>query len=516
MKNLLKAASRIVFSRTLIVILMILLQIGIFPLIYTYLNTYAPGIIEAMSVLGGVLVIIIINTDEPTEFKLTWAIIICAFPVLGALIYLFIKLNWGMIGLKKKVNRELDETKELLYVSDRTKKAIEKESMSFQNFAHYMESVGGFPVYHSTKATYFPTGEEKIEDLLKELESAKEYIFMEYFIIGYGKVWDSVLEILKKKASEGVEVRVMYDGLCSLMLLPYRYPKKLEKYGIKAKMFAPIIPFLSTTQNSRDHRKIVVIDGRVAYTGGVNLSDEYANINSRFGHWKDIGIKLEGRGVMSFTLMFMQMWNVYGKDNIDYRKFLVEHDFQDSGKEAGFVIPYGDTPTKRIEIAKTVYESIFAHAYDHIHIMTPYFIVDREFLSIMRYAAQRGIDVKMIIPHIPDKKPVFYIARTFYPELLKAGVKVYEYEPGFVHAKLMVADGRMGTVGSVNLDYRSFYHHFECGVYLYESDAVKDMEKDFDETLLKCIEVTPDYYIKKIPLHQKMIGRVLRLVGPLL
>lgn len=516
MKKFLSFLSKIIFSRTLIVFLMIFLQAAVFPLINIYLNNYFPAMIEAMSVVAGIIIIIIVNQDEPAEFKLTWAGIMCLFPVLGVLIYLFIKSNWGMVGLRKKVNREINETKDLLYMSEATQNSLKKEDKSFQGFARYMDEMCGFPVYHNTRTHYFPSGEEKIADLLKELKTAKKYIFMEYFIIDHGEVWDSVLDVLKEKVKEGVEVRVMYDGLCSLFLLPYYYPRKLRKYGIEAKMFAPVVPFLSTTQNNRDHRKIVVIDGRVAYTGGVNLADEYVNKKVRFGHWKDSGIKIEGRGVMSLTLMFLQNWNVYGKENLEYEKYLHENSYTDLPHiDDGFVIPYGDTPTMKVEIAKTVYESILNNATSYIHIMTPYFIVDREFFSLMRYASERGIDVKMILPHIPDKKTVFWIARTYYSDLLEAGIKVYEYEPGFVHSKIMVADGNAGTVGSVNLDYRSFYHHFECGVYLQNNSSIADIEKDFQETLTKCIEVTPDYK-KKIPLYQKFIGRILRLMAPML
>ena len=330
-------------------------------------------------------------------------------------------------------------------------------------------------------------------------------------------MWDTVLDILKEKVQEGVEVRVMYDGMCSLVLLPYRYPKELKKLGIKAKMFSPIVPFLSTTQNNRDHRKILIIDGKVAFTGGVNLADEYINKVVRFGHWKDVAVKITGEAVRSFTVMFLQMWNVYEKENEkeNYNAYLEDIAFEEPLCSDGFVIPYGDTPTRKTEVGKTVYESIVNGATRYIHIMTPYFIVDREFLDTMKYAAQRGVEVSMILPHIPDKKIAYYIARTFYPELLRAGVRVYEYTPGFVHAKVFVSDDSCATVGTVNLDYRSFYHHFECGAYFYDNQVVGKVEEDFEKTLEKCQLVTEEYY-KRIPLHQKLIGRVSRLVAPLM
>lgn len=307
----------------------------------------------------------------------------------------------------------------------------------------------------------------------------------------------------------------MYDGMCSIVLLPYKYPQKLREYGIKAKMFAPIMPFLSTNQNNRDHRKIVVIDGKVAFTGGINLADEYINQKTVYGHWKDTAVKITGDAVQSFTVMFLQMWNVSEKGSEDYAGYLQDIKFDRPLSHDGFVIPYGETPTMRKEVAKTVYASIINSASRYVHIMTPYFIVDREFLDVMRYASERGVEVAMILPGIPDKKVVYYIARTFYPELLKAGIKVYEYVPGFVHAKIFVSDDVSATVGTVNLDYRSFYHHFECGAYFYENQVVAKVEEDFQNTLLKCQEVTAESYWK-IPLWQKATGRIFRLFAPLM
>ena len=330
-----------------------------------------------------------------------------------------------------------------------------------------------------------------------------------------GIIWNSVLDILKEKVKEGVEVRVMYDGMCSIVLLPYTYPKQLQKFGIKAKMFAPIIPFVSTSQNNRDHRKIVVIDGKVAFTGGVNLADEYINEKVLFGHWKDVAVKITGDAVRSFTVMFLQMWNVSEKGKEDYEKYLTGITYEKPLYHDGFVIPYGGMPTMKEELTKTVYESMIHNAVKYVHIMTPYFIVEQGFLDSMRFAAERGVEVAMILPHIPDKKIVYYIARTFYPALLRAGVKIYEYVPGFIHAKAFVSDDISAAVGTVNLDYRSFYHHFECGVSFYDNKVVGKVEEDFQATLKKCKEVTWEYY-RKIPLLQKLLGRTFRLFGPLM
>lgn len=515
MKQFLKCLFRIVFGRTLIIILMVVLQVIVLLGSFIGLRNYFPFIWESMNVLGAFLIIFIINRDEPAEFKLSWIIPICLFPVLGALIYIFIMGNFSAIGLKAKLGRRMKETDGLLFVDKKTEVAIENSSVQFKGFAHYMGNTAGFPAYHNSTAVYYPLGEDKFADLLVELKKAEKFIFLEYFIIEPGIMWNAVLDILKEKAKEGVEIRVMYDGMCSIMLLPYWYPRKLKQYGIKAKMFAPIVPFLSTSQNNRDHRKIVVIDGKVAFTGGVNLADEYINKVVRFGHWKDVSVKITGDAVRSFTVMFLQIWNVSEKADGEYEKYLKNITFEKPLISDGFVIPYGETPTRSTEVGKTVYSSIFNSATKYVHIMTPYFIIDREFLDCMRYAACRGVEVAMILPHIPDKKVVYYIARTFYPELLEAGIKVYEYTPGFVHAKVFVSDDICATVGTINLDYRSFYHHFECGAYFYDNSVVAKVEEDFQATLRKCQEATLDYY-RKIPLYQKIIGRTSRLLAPLL
>mgnify|MGYP002509988208 FL=1 len=514
-KRFIDCVFKIIFGRTLIIILMVVFQILVLLASFLEVRTYFPFIWESMNLLGGILVIFIVNRDEPAEFKASWIIPICLFPVFGAMIYLFVLGNFGGIGLKAKLGRRMRETKGLLAADPEARTAMEECSAQFRGFAHYMEQSAGFPAYHNTTAVYYPLGEDKFADLCIELQKAEKFIFLEYFIIARGYMWDTVLEILKEKVKEGVEVRVMYDGMCSILLLPYHYPAELKSYGIKAKMFAPIVPFLSTTQNNRDHRKILVIDGKTAFTGGVNLADEYINEEERFGHWKDVAVKITGDAVRSFTVMFLQMWNVSEQGSENYEAYLRNISFDKPFAEDGFVIPYGEAPTRSTEIGKTVYASMMQRAAKYVHIMTPYFVVDKEFLDVMQFAARRGVEVIMILPHIPDKKVVYWIARNFYPDLLKAGIKVYEYTPGFVHAKVFVSDDVCATVGTVNLDYRSFYHHFECGVCFHENTVVPKVEEDFQNTLRKCQEVTMDYY-RKIPLYQKMVGMVARLLAPLM
>lgn len=514
MKKTIKIAFKIVFSRTMVTIILLLLQVVWLFAAFSWLGKYSEASFALMILLSASVLIYIINKDEAPEFKLAWVVPICLFPVFGTLMYLFIIGNWGNIGLKKDLTKRVKETEEYLHAKEGVKQELSACDKHMASLAHYLEIVGKNPVYNDTAVTYFPLGEDKFKDLLIELEKAEKFIFLEYFIVERGEMWNAILDILKRKVQEGVEVRVMYDGMCSLILLPYSYPKRLQEFGIKTKMFSPIIPLLSTSQNNRDHRKILVIDGKAAYTGGVNLADEYINAVKKFGHWKDVAVRLEGEAVDSFTLMFLQMWNVSEKGKEDYSKYIHLSE-KPTSRNSGYIIPYGDGPTTKESVAETVYMDIINMAEDYVHIITPYFIVDNAMLDTMQFAALRGVDVKLIIPHIPDKKPIYAMSRSYYPDLLAAGIKVYEYEPGFVHAKTFVSDDKKAVIGTINLDYRSLYHHFECAALLYKNEAIADVERDFQKTLDQCIEVNMDYY-KKISIFGRLIGHVLRLFGPLM
>ena len=337
---------------------------------------------------------------------------------------------------------------------------------------------------------------------------------MEYFIVEQGIMWDSILEILEEKVKEGVEVRFMYDGMCCIALLPYHYPETLQEKGIKCKMFSPIKPILSTHQNNRDHRKICVIDGHTAFTGGINLADEYINQKERFGHWKDTAVMIKGDAVQNFTIMFLQMWNVTEHQKEDYEKYLTPVQ-EELHREPGYVLPYGDSPFDNENIGEQVYLHILNHAKKYVHIMTPYLILDNEMVTNLTYAAKSGIEVIIIMPHIPDKWYAFAVAKTYYEELIEAGVQIYEYTPGFVHAKVFVSDDDTATVGTINLDYRSLYLHFECGTFIYNNPVVWNIEKDFQETLKKCQKVSV-MDLRTRGTVMTVAGRVLRLIAPLM
>lgn len=506
---------KIVFSRTMIAVLLILVQFFLLFGIYVGLGSYSTIAMSLLNILGSVCLVYLINKDDITEFKLAWAIPICAFPVFGTFLFLFVDRNWGSRSLKRQLRKRIEETKPFLNTEQDVKEELSALPKRESALFHYMEQSGGYPTYRGEKAKYFPMGEDKWKDLLTELEKAEEFIFMEYFIVESGTMWDSILEILKRKVQEGVEVRVMYDGMCSIMLLPYSYPKTLKKMGIKAKMFSPIVPLLSTHHNNRDHRKILVIDGKVAYTGGVNFADEYVGLKIRFGKWKDTAVKITGSAVNSFTLMFLQMWNVGSEEQIDeYEKYLRKSELKKEDSR-GFVMPYADGPHQKENVAERVYMDILSTAVSYVHIMTPYFIVDEKMMETIKYAAARGVEVTMIIPHIPDKKIAFAIARNYYPRLLAAGVHVYEYTPGFIHAKVFTSDDRKAVVGTINLDYRSLYHHFECAAYLYDNEEVPVIEQDFQNVLKECQPVDLEYY-KSIPVGSRMLGCIANLFGPLL
>ena len=350
--------------------------------------------------------------------------------------------------------------------------------------------------------------------MIKELEKAEKFIFMEYFIVEEGIMWNTILEILKRKAAEGVEVRFMYDGMCAFDLLPYSYPKKLQKYGINCKMSNKIRPFVSTIQNNRDHRKICVIDGQVGYVGGVNLADEYINEKERFGHWKDTAVLLRGDAVQSLTMIFLQMWDVDMRGVEPYGKYLTKK-ADALNEKLGYVIPYADSPFDHENVGEEVYFHILNHAKKYVHIMTPYLILDNEMLTTLIRAAKSGIEVIIIMPHIPDKWYAFAVAKTYYKELIEGGVQIYEYTPGFVHAKIFVSDDDTATVGSINLDFRSLYLHFENGVFIYDNPEVQKVEEDFQNTLAKCHKVTVTE-VRNRGILMKMAGQVLRLVAPLM
>lgn len=408
-----------------------------------------------------------------------------------------------------------EANKKYLVQDNDVMKNIYQTDKNQDGFARYLSKYGGSPAYTNTCVQYYSIGERMFEDMKKELLKAEKFIFLEFFIINHtSRMWNEILEILKKKVKQGVEVRVMYDGMGCIVTLPRKYNEYLERQGIKCRIFSPIVPLLSTHQNNRDHRKIMVIDGAVAFCGGINISDEYINEKMRFGHWKDTGFMLRGEAVAGFTAMFLEMWNVNDEHIEDCGEY-IQASKKYSVSTDGFVIPFGDTPLDEVYVGKRAYINNLNNASEYTYIMTPYLVIDDEMYECMKYAAQRGVDVKIIMPHIPDKKYAFYLARTYYKELLKAGIEIYEYTPGFVHAKMSISDGKKAIVGTVNHDYRSLYLHYECAAYMLNVPAVMDIERDFKDTLELSQKITLED-VKHFNIFTKLLGHIIRLVAPLL
>ena len=509
-----KGLFNIIFSRIFILASLVTIQLIVFGMTILYLQDYATYIYGIFLILSVIIVIYIINKGNNSDFKLTWILLIMAAPILGSAFYAFVKFQPEVGSIRKKLQKLEKETSVYMLQEKEIVNEMKVLKPANANLIAFMNNQISFPAHRNTTVRYFPQGEDKFEELKKQLSNAKRFIFMEYFIIEQGIMWGEILNILEEKVKEGVEVRVMYDGMCSVTMLPFGYDKVLKRKGIKCKRFNPILPVLSSHQNNRDHRKICVIDGTIAFTGGINLADEYINQKERFGHWKDTAVMLEGEAVQNFTILFLQMWNVSEKKPEAYEQYLNEKS-NEWRREKGYVMPYGDSPFDVKNVGEQVYLHILNHAKKYVHIMTPYLIVDGEMISTLCYTAECGIDVKIIMPHIPDKWYAFLLAKTYYKSLLKAGVKIYEYTPGFVHAKMFVSDDDTATVGTINLDYRSLYHHFECGTFIYSNPVVWEIEKDFQKTLKKCQEVTLED-LKRQPFIQKVCGHVLRLVAPLM
>ena len=502
-----------IFSRFGLMLAMLIVQVLFLFSIFQWFEEFIPHYLGGTAVFTLVMVIYLLNSGMNPTAKITWLIVVMLLPVFGVLLFLYTRSDLGHRALKKRVNHIISDTKERIPQEEAVLQRLREENKGAASLAHYIARSGCHPVYDRTAATYFPLGEDKFEEMLKQLEAAEHFIFMEYFIVDEGIMWGRVLEILAAKAAAGVDVRFMYDGSCEFALLPHDYPRRLRKLGIKCKVFAPVSPFVSTHYNYRDHRKILVIDGHTAFNGGVNLADEYINQKAKFGHWKDTAVMLKGEAVKSFTLMFLQMWEIDEAEE-ESARFL---SFPAAPEEAagGYVIPYGDCPLDNEKLGERVYMDILNRSQEYVHIMTPYLILDYQMMTALVYAAKRGVEVVIVMPHIPDKKYAFFLAKTYYAELLEAGVRIYEYTPGFVHAKVFVSDGVRATVGTVNLDYRSLYHHFECGVILYRNSQVAQIERDVQETLLKCEEQTRES-LKKLKPWEKTLGWLMRIVAPLM
>ena len=508
-----KGLFHLIFSRFTIIVFLILFQVFLILLFYAILEGLMPWLASIRSLFVLVMVVYLFNNSMDSAAKLTWMLIIALTPVSGALLLWFTHSNAGYRKLQRQEKEMIIRTMNTIEQSREVAEALQSDGGGMDDLSTYLNKSGCFPVYDGTEVRYFPSGEAKFAAMLEELEKAEKFIFLEYFIIEEGWMWGEILQILKRKAKQGVEIRVMYDGMCELSQLPNGYWKLLEEQRIRAKVFSRLIPIISSHYNYRDHRKILVIDGKVAFNGGVNLADEYINRTERFGYWKDVAVMIKGPAVKSYTLMFLQMWCI-GENEPVIQKFMKDEPVYPK-PETGYVMPYADCPLDEYKVGETVYMDILNRANSYVHIMTPYLILDGELETAVKYAALRGVDVRIILPGIPDKKMAYALAKSYYRTLIEAGVKIYEYTPGFVHAKVFVSDDVKAVVGTINLDYRSLYHHFECATYLYRTDCIQEIEEDFLNTQKDCRMVTQESIRKEKPFY-KLAGPVMRFFAPLM
>lgn len=505
-----------IFSRNFIIILLLIVQISFILTCFLKLYKYLTVIYGAQTILSIILICYVVNKQATNPaYKLCWSMIIMLIPILGAFMYFFAHSDLGMVFFKESKNKMIKMTRPLLPQNKDITDRLEDANLHMAHLSEYINKYAGYPTYIDSYVEYYALGEEKYASLIRELEKAEHYIFMEYFILNEGKMWDTILKILERKAEQGVEVRVMYDGMGSQFKLPNYYNRYIETKGIKCRVFNEFRPFLSTMHNNRDHRKILVIDGITAFNGGVNLADEYINEIERFGHWKDTAVMIKGDAVWSYTVMFIQMWDWKSKELSNYEKYKPLKCNQLKLQECGYVIPYADTPTDNELVGEYVYLNIINKAKKYVYITTPYLIIDNEMITALGYAVKSGVDIKIIVPHIPDKWYVNLVGWNYYKELINLGIEIYEYMPGFIHAKNFISDDSVATVGTINLDYRSLYLHFECGTLLYECSAVKDIKLDFMNTLAKSRKITVEDCNNR-PLIKRITGGILRLIAPLL
>lgn len=507
---------KLIYSNKFFAIITLMAQVALIAVYILNVKNNAHFFLMASHIISTALILIEVNRHEETAFKITWIMLIATVPIFGWFFYIYTHTDLMQRGIKAAhacAEKEIAPFKP--YDVDTI---AEMDGFHYEtSLVKYLSNAAGYSTYKNTSFRYFPIGEDMFEAICQELEKASEFIFMEFFIINAkSRMWEKILSILERKAREGVEVRLMYDGMGCMGIMPRDYNLELEKKGIKTQIFAPVQPLLSTYQNNRDHRKVLVIDGRCAFSGGINIADEYINELERFGHWKDVGFAVQGEAVASYTQMFLTMWcTAEDAVNVDFKHYLSRSELYSQTSAKGYVIPFSDTPLDDMPVGRNAYVDILNTSKKYVHIMTPYFVIDEAIFEAMNYAVTRGVDVKLILPGIPDKKTPYCLARSYYKDLIKIGVEVYEYTPGFVHAKATVSDDIRAIVGTINYDYRSLYLHYECASYMVRTDGIEDIEEDFIDTLAKCRRVTM-YDYENYPWFYRFFGRVLRFIAPML
>ncbi len=513
----LNTVMKILFNRIFYVALALVVQLVWIFLIVWRLVGYSSYISWGLSLVSIFVVLWIVNRKINPSYKLAWTILILAVPIFGTVLYLLFGQSRIATAMQEKFESALRESSDYLTEKEDTTRHLREDDMSAAVQSAYIRKNSGYPVHENTTAEYFQVGDDMFPVLVRELEQAQHYIFIEYFIMNDGVMLRTILEILERKAAQGLDVRIIYDDFGCLTTLPHKYYNVLRKKGIKAEVFNSFKPILNIIQNNRDHRKFCIIDGYVGFTGGINLADEYINQRERFGHWKDTAIMLKGEAVWNMTLMFLHMWSVVSRstESISYEKYLPHTYHPEEFASSGFVQPFCDTPLDQEVVGENVYMNIINKAKHYVYICTPYLIIDNEMMTALCLAAKGGVDVRIMTPGIPDKKMVFLLTQSYYQQLLEAGVKIYEYQPGFLHAKSFVCDDEIAVVGTINLDYRSLYLHFEDGVWMYKNAAIEAIKKDFDDTLFYCKPVTLEFCNGRNVAVRGMQS-ILRLFAPML
>lgn len=502
------------FSRLFVVALGIIIQVvWLFMVLYQFSaqHTFANVVVTA---LGMITAFYVISRPGNSAAKLAWTVVLLIVPVFGITIYFVFgrpdltkSTSEAMEAVNSRIEAHLKQDADVLKHEKETDIHVLRQS-------EYILRKARFPVYEHTQTKYYPCGEEMFEDMLAAIGQAERFIFLEYFIVSPGVMFDRLIEALERKVKQGVDVRLMYDDIGCVATLPVDFVRRMEKIGIRCAVFNRFRPILSIVMNNRDHRKILVVDGIWGFTGGINIADEYINEKVRFGYWKDTGIRLKGEAVWNFTAMFLEMWDYIRHEEDDcekYRRRMPEL----AAQEHGFVQPYGDTPLDRENVGENVYLNMITRAKDYVYIYTPYLIIDHEMQTALCNAAKSGVDVRLVTPGIPDKKIIFLMTRSNYKLLLESGIKIYEYTPGFIHAKCFLCDDETAAVGSINLDYRSLYLHFECGVWMYRSEAVLQLKKDMEQTFACSHQILKEEW-KEPNFFVWVVQTVLKLFAPLL
>lgn len=508
MKKLIK----IFTSRLVVTGLLILVQLGWLLLQLFHLTQYATWLAALFSLLSLLAILFLIQRDENPAYKLLWVILIALAPLFGGLLYLVLGNKQPTRRMRHTLAQARAPLEPLLTApNEEAIASLEAKHPRMCSTARYIGKSGPYPLQQNTRVTYYPIGEQLFAAMLKDLKQAQKTIYLEYFIFAEGEMWQAMRRVLVRKAAEGVDVRLMYDDMGSLGVLPKHFQAELERDGIQCMAFNRFIPVLSLAMNHRDHRKILVIDGKVAFTGGINIADEYINQKVRFGHWKDTGVRLEGDGAWNFTLMFLELWNAYKAPNALPPQKPEPAPALPGG---GWVQPFSDSPVDEEPVSENVYLDILNQARDYVTICTPYLIIDNEMQTALCLAAKRGVDISIITPGIPDKWLVWQMTRSYYEPLMKAGVKIYEYTPGFIHAKSYLSDDCIGVVGTINMDYRSLYLHFECGTLLIDTPALADLKADCLDTIAKSRRMKPEDV--RPGFWGRLLSAVLRVFAPLM